>query len=310
MNKTVKIIIQLVLLTLVVLLAYFLVKGIQKPIDFEEKRKARFESVINRLKDIRTAQVEFKKAHGSYTPHFDTLIDFVRNESMPVVRKEGFVPDTLTVKKAVELGIVKRDTVFIPYTDTLFGNKNYPLDSLKYIPCGSKAKFKMDTASVMTGSKVKVKVFEARINNWDILDGLDEQHIVNYNADKGYRSSLTVRVQDEYVLESVSMRDGHGPVTYDFKAKTGDTIKILYTEGTWPYENFIKVVDGEDNILADSVYLQEGMDGNWVGIANCGDKEEECTHKVKLFDKGGDGWSGGLYVGSLKEATNNAGNWE
>ncbi|MEA3448871.1 MAG: hypothetical protein U9Q98_10585 [Bacteroidota bacterium] len=185
MNKTVRIIIQIVLLAVIVFLAILIVKGIQKPIKFDKKRNKRFDQVIERLEDIRTAQVEFKKQHGFYTPHFDTLINFVKNGNMPVVKKEGFVPDTLTEKKAVELGIVQRDTFFMPLTDTLFKNRGYPLDSLAYIPCGTQAKFRMDTATVMTGSKVEVKVFEAKVNFWDIMDGLNEQLIINYFSDRG-----------------------------------------------------------------------------------------------------------------------------
>jgi hypothetical protein len=184
MNKTVKIVIQIVLLGVIVLLAILIVKGIQKPIEFEKERVKRFNQVIHRLEDIRTAQVEFKKQQGYYTPHFDTLIHFVKTQEMPVVKKEGFVPDSLTEKKAVELGIVSRDTTYIPYMDTLFKHIRYPIDSLAYIPVGTHARFRMDTATVMTGSKVEVKVFEARVNNWDILDGMDRQLIVNYNADR------------------------------------------------------------------------------------------------------------------------------
>lgn len=184
MKKAITIIIQIALLAVIVLFAFLIVKGIQKPIDFEEEKDARFEQVINRLKDIRTAQVEYKKQYGMYTPSFDSLVYFIQNESMPVVRKEGFVPDTLTEKEAVELGIVTRDTVYIPYTDTLFNNKPYEIKDLGVIPVGTKVGFEMDTATVMTGSKVEVKVFEAKVSTWDILDGMDEQLIINYNSDK------------------------------------------------------------------------------------------------------------------------------
>jgi hypothetical protein len=184
MKKAITIFIQIALLAVIVLFAYLIVKGIQKPIEFDKKQEARFEQVINRLKDIRTAQVEYKKQHGVYTPDFDTLVNFIQTSKMPVVRKEGFVPDTLTEKEAVKLGIVSRDTIFIPYMDTLFKDIKYKITNIRRIPVGTKAEFAMDTATVMTGSKVEVKVFEAKVSTWDILDGLDEQLIINYNADK------------------------------------------------------------------------------------------------------------------------------
>ncbi|MEA1874933.1 MAG: hypothetical protein U9N51_10985 [Bacteroidota bacterium] len=184
MKKTITIIIQIVLLAVIVLFAFLIVKGIQKPINFDKQQEARFKKVVERLEDIRTAQVEFKKQHGVYTPDFDTLVNFIQNNAMPIVRKEGFVPDTLTEKQAVEMGIVTRDTIFIPYMDTLFKDIKYKFNNIRQIPVGTNAKFAMDTATVMTGSKVEVKVFEAKVSTWDILDGLNEQLIINYNADK------------------------------------------------------------------------------------------------------------------------------
>jgi hypothetical protein len=210
MKKTITIIIQIALLAVIVLFAYLIVKGIQKPIEFEEEREARFEQVINRLKDIRTAQVEYKKQHGVYTPDFDTLVNFIQTSKMPVVRKEGFVPDTLTEKQAVEMGIVTRDTIFIPYMDTLFKDIKYKFTNIRRIPVGTKAEFAMDTATVMTGSKVEVKVFEAKVSTWDILDGMNEQLIINYNADK-------------YKLD-----EGEEPVL-----KVGSLIEATNNAGNW-----------------------------------------------------------------------------
>ncbi len=184
MNKTVGIILKIVLLGAIIALAYFIIVGINKPIDFEKERTARFEETINRLKDIRTAQVSFKEVTGYYTPDFDTLIDFIKKENIRVVRAIGFVPDSLTEKEALKLGIISRDTFFVPIMDSLFKHINYPIDSLGYIPTGTKTQFIMDTNAVMTGSGVEVKVFQCYALNKEILDGLDKQLIINYNAMK------------------------------------------------------------------------------------------------------------------------------
>ena len=182
--KAVNILIRVLLLGVIIALVYFIITGIQKPIDFEVQRNERFGKVIQRLSDIRTAQVEYKDHYGHYTPDFDTLIHFIKTETMPVIFAIGSVPDTLTERKAVELGIITRDTTYIPLIDTLFNHIDYPIDRLRFIPVGTKAEFRMDTATVPTGSGIFVKVFEARINNWDILNGLNEQLIINYNSEK------------------------------------------------------------------------------------------------------------------------------
>ncbi|MDD2386916.1 MAG: hypothetical protein PHP52_09060 [Bacteroidales bacterium] len=182
MNKTVGIIIKIALLGAIVALAYLIVVGINKPIEFEEQRVLRFNRTINRLKDIRTAQVAYKEVTGLYTPDFDTLIDFIKREDIRVVRAIGFVPDTLTEIEALKLGIVSRDTFYVPIIDSLFKHIRYPIDSMAYSPTGKRTKFLMDTAAVMTGSGVEVKVFQCYALNRDILDGLDNQLIINYNA--------------------------------------------------------------------------------------------------------------------------------
>lgn len=184
MNKTVGIIIKIVLLGAVVALAYYIVIGINKPIKFEEQREKRFKLTIDKLKDIRTAQVAYKEVNGFYTPNFDTLVDFIKKENIRVVRAIGFVPDTLTEADALKLGLISRDTFYVPIIDSLFKHITYPIESIGQIPTGTKGKFLMDTAAVMTGSGVEVKVFQCYALNKDILKGMDKQLIINYNAVK------------------------------------------------------------------------------------------------------------------------------
>ena len=184
MKKSIGIIIKVVLLVVIVILAYYIVYGINKPIKFEKERTSRFEQTIEKLKDIRTAQVAYKELTGFYTPSFDTLIYFIKTEDIRVVRAIGFVPDTLTEKEALKLGIISRDTFFVPIIDSLFKNIKYPIEDIRFIPTGTKCEFKMDTSAVLTGSGVMVKVFQCYALNFDILDGLDRQYIINYNSSK------------------------------------------------------------------------------------------------------------------------------
>ncbi|HOY39111.1 MAG TPA: hypothetical protein PLK75_07400 [Bacteroidales bacterium] len=182
--KILNISIKLVLVAAAVVLVYFIVAGIRKPIDFEKQRADRYQKTISRLIDIRTAQVAYKSIYGCYTPSFDTLINFIKNGKMPVVKAIGSVPDSLTELQALKMGIIKRDTVYLNIKDTLFKHIDYPIEEICRIPVGTKVKFRMDTASVMTGSEVLVKVFEAKANNWDILQGLDRQYVINFNEEK------------------------------------------------------------------------------------------------------------------------------
>ena len=182
MKKGIDIVIKIVLLGLIVFLGYKIIAGIKAPIDFDAQKDKRFALTVDRLKDIRTAQVAYRERTGNYTPSFDTLLDFINTQDLRIIRAIGFVPDTLTEAEALKLGIVSRDTFFVSVRDSLFHHIKYPLDSMKYIPVGTRKQFVMDTASVLTGSGVEVKVFEAYATYDDVLDGLDRQYIVNIKA--------------------------------------------------------------------------------------------------------------------------------
>ena len=145
--------------------------SVQNKLEFVKVQKYRESRVVERLMDIRTAQTSYKKLYGAYAGNFDALIAHVKNDSMPVVKAIGFVPDTLTELKAVELGIVTRDTLLISIRDTLFP-RNYAIDSLRYVPFSEGQEFKLEAGEIEK-NKLMVKVFEAFASNDKILKGLN-----------------------------------------------------------------------------------------------------------------------------------------
>ncbi len=173
-----KTVIQIILIITIAGLAYLLLSGIADPINFQSKKDARYDATIDRLKDIRTAQVAYKSVHGHYTGSFDTLIDFIQNDSLRIVKAIGNVPDSLTERQAVKLGIVERDTILISTLDSLFPPP-YPIDSLRFVPYLDKLEFKLAAGNLQTGSSVIVKVFQASVLNRFLLAGLDEQLRIN-----------------------------------------------------------------------------------------------------------------------------------
>lgn len=95
-------------------------RSIVEVLEFTERKKENDRQVIQGLKDIRTAQVGFRQAHGNYTNDMNALRDFVRSGKIPMVRAIGQVPDTLTEAQALEMGIIVRDTLPVPALDSLF----------------------------------------------------------------------------------------------------------------------------------------------------------------------------------------------
>lgn len=86
-------------------LTYFLITGIQAPIEFKKEREYRYGFVIQNLKDIRSAELAYKDENGVFTSDFEELIHFVKFDSLRVARKLGSLPDTLSESMAVEKGI-------------------------------------------------------------------------------------------------------------------------------------------------------------------------------------------------------------
>ncbi len=183
--KIMKTVIQIVLIIAIIGLGYLCFDSINSVIRFNRIYKMRTEVNIQKLKDIRTAQVAYKSQFEKYTGSFDTLINFVKNDSLKLVKKEGSLSDSLlaegwTEKKALSVGLIKRDTLLVSVLDSLFGKK-FQIDSLKYVPFVDNEEYEMGAGVVVTGSGVSVEVFEAKVHNNIFLEGLDKQEIINLN---------------------------------------------------------------------------------------------------------------------------------
>ncbi len=175
---------QILLIIVIGFLAFLVYESIMRPVKFQREYNIRTEKVIDRLKDIRSAQVAYKLVNGKYTASFDTLSDFVANGQIPVVRMEGSLNDSMilagmTELKALELGIIKRDTAYVNVIDTLFKTKTWIADSLRYVPFTDKAEFELGTNVLSTASGVDVEVFEAKVSYEVFLQGLEKQEIIN-----------------------------------------------------------------------------------------------------------------------------------
>lgn len=174
--KSVRFVIQAILLVAILGITFLIYRGIMEPINFEKAKKDRYEHVVQRLKDIRIAQVAYKAVYQKFTGSFDTLIHFVKTDSFPVVYAEGSVDDSIAVAK----GLIVRRTFYVPVRDSIFP-KGYPIDSLRFVPFTNGKQFDLKSGTITTASKVTVNVFEASALNWDILNGLDRQLIINLN---------------------------------------------------------------------------------------------------------------------------------
>ena len=168
-----KTVIQIILFAAICVVAYLVIKSVNEPLRFNAERKVRYDAAVQRLKDIRTAQVAFRSEYKRYTGSFDTLIEFLKTDSFTIVMQIGD-EDDLTNEKVI------RHTFKISVMDSLF-KKNYPVDSIRFAPFTDGFEFEMGTANLMAGN-VNVNVFEAKVPFDVLLKGLEPQLLVNYCA--------------------------------------------------------------------------------------------------------------------------------
>ncbi len=186
----------------IIVLAYLCYASIMGPINFEKTKNQREKAIIARLIDIRRAQQEFRSLNKQqYTTSFDSLIDFVNTQKLPIVAKEGVLSDEqlesgLTERKAIEiiekakktnnwaevkkLGLenFSRDTIWVPVKDTIF-SKDYNADSLRFVPYGNGAVFQMDSVNTTTESGAPIYLLEVKTPYETYLSDLDRQELIN-----------------------------------------------------------------------------------------------------------------------------------
>jgi len=177
-------IMQIILGIAIIIMIYLIWESIQKPIRFNREKDARELSTIDKLKDIRTIQIMYKDKYGKFTGSFDTLINFVKNDSIAIPKKDylpGWDPDTYTEKQGIRLGLINIQTTYKSVFDSLMKHlSTEDIDRVKYIPYTDDAEFVIGASEVETGSKVNVKVFEVYALYDTLLNGLNEQLVINY----------------------------------------------------------------------------------------------------------------------------------
>ena len=183
-----KIVLRALLLVAIAVLAYMCINSIRSNQIFLKLHEEREKAISERLKEIRTAQIGYRNAHGVYTASFDTLQRYLNEEKIPFLVKEGELTDEqlkagMTEKEAVAKGIIRRDTTWILAKDTLLP-ENYDVASIGKVPGFEQQTFMMDTATISSPSGYTVPVFEASVHYDVYLNDLDRQLLINLKDKK------------------------------------------------------------------------------------------------------------------------------
>ncbi|MBR3846764.1 MAG: hypothetical protein IKM37_04310 [Alistipes sp.] len=184
-----KTVFQILLAIVIVGFVYVIYDQISTPIRFENEVKAKRSQVIERIKDIRTAQRAYKSKYQKFTADFDTLANFILNETLEMERKLVDEDDSVAMAQLKKAGKKNVEKFQIAVIDTIFSPKKLSKEdvyNLRYIPgTDNKAQFILEAGIITTESKVVIPVVECRAPYTFFLDTITyRQEIVNLIDDE------------------------------------------------------------------------------------------------------------------------------
>ena len=212
-------IITYVLYFLSLVLVYLIFKSINAPIKFNEVKKERYSKVIERLKDIRNAQIAFKSVNGIYSNDFQELIKFVDSAEFTITQKRdsSYMEYDRIYRIDMLREIIVTDTLgFVSVKDSLFANSVDYKDMASVPIKGVESLFSLK-ADIIDKNGYNVPVFEVRVPK-DIV-------LFDQNKDLLSQEKETISVDGvngpDIVLGSLTdvSTSGNWPTTFDFETK-------------------------------------------------------------------------------------------
>ena len=201
------------------ILIYQIYQSINAPIEFNKVKNERYLKVIDRLKDIRNAQIAFKSVNGSYSSSFDELIKFVDSAQFTIVQKRdsSYMQYDRVYRIDMLREVVVIDTLgYVSVKDSLFSS-NDSYKKMAYVPIdGVGEQFKLK-ADVILKNDYRVHVFEVRVSKDLILKGQNKDLI----AQEKQLISVDGVNGPDIVLGSLTdvSTNGNWPTTFDFERK-------------------------------------------------------------------------------------------
>ena len=171
-----KIALQAFLWILSIFFSYQIYNSIMGPIDFNKVRDQRYAKVINRLKEIRKAQIAYKDVNGKYSKSFDTLIKFIDEGFFTLIERRD--SSYLQYDRIYRIDMLKEVIVIdtlgtVNVKDSLFNYNNDYINMAEIPIDGIEAQFSIDADKIEKNSggpiSYYVDVFEVKVSKNIIL---------------------------------------------------------------------------------------------------------------------------------------------
>jgi len=210
-------VVNLILLALALFLGYKIYNSIYAPVKFNKIKVERYQKVVDRLKDIRKAELAHREVTGDYTGTFDSLIKFIDTAQFVITQQRDssykYFDKAFGIEKEKDTVLI--DTLgFASVKDSLFkGDNRYK--EMMWVPIPGREKqvqFELKHG-YLKRSNVKIPVFMARVDKAEILYDQDKDLVAQ---EKNIRS--TKEINGPYIqvgsLEEVN-DSGNWPKLYD-----------------------------------------------------------------------------------------------
>ena len=164
-----KIALQAFLWILSIFFSYQIYNSVMGPINFNKVRDIRYSKVINRLKEIRKAQIAYKDVNGIYSNNFDSLIKFIDQGIFTLIEKRdsSYLEYDRTYRIDMLKEVIVVDTLgTVSVKDSLFRNSSDYVNMSKIPVDGIDAEFLINADVIIKNSgsvNYNVPVFEVKI---------------------------------------------------------------------------------------------------------------------------------------------------
>jgi len=212
-----KLALQVVLWILSFFFSYKIYDSINGPIKFNQVKNERYADVIDRLKDIRLAQIAHRDVRGEFSSNFDSLVKFIDEGIFTLIEKRdsSYMEYDKNYRIDMLREVIVIDTLgFVPVKDSLFKN-TMRYKNMEIVPVdGIDAKFSLK-ADIINKNNYKVRVFEVKVAKNIILYDQDPDMVKQENE--------TVSVDgvngSEIILGSLTdvSTNGNWPTIFDAK---------------------------------------------------------------------------------------------
>ncbi len=176
-----KLVIQLVLWVVIIFLGYLVFNAVYEPVQFNKLKEKRYAKVIERLQDIRAAQLAHQEVTGRYAKDFDGLIRFIDTAEFVVVQRRDSTVLDEEYRKAYGVDQYKDITLidtlgYSSVKDSLFKSDRYK--QMAKVPVeGVDAEFEMDAGTIVKNDNT-FPVFMVKVNKSVVLHDQDKDLVM------------------------------------------------------------------------------------------------------------------------------------